>query len=106
MGLSPRSHIFRKSFGIYGGDDGARTRDLCRDSREEARNLMESGGTDGSFQLPEEPVVTGIVLIVSGTSALLTSARCQFALQIEDQSRAGNSLLEIIGRTLGGVTFR
>jgi hypothetical protein len=22
----------RKSFGMYGGDDGARTRDLCRDS--------------------------------------------------------------------------
>jgi hypothetical protein len=27
-----RSHIFHNSFGIYGGDDGARTRDLCRDS--------------------------------------------------------------------------
>jgi hypothetical protein len=22
---------FLKSFGMYGGDDGARTRDLCRD---------------------------------------------------------------------------
>jgi hypothetical protein len=30
--LSLRSHIFRKCFGMYGGDDGARTRDLCRDS--------------------------------------------------------------------------
>jgi hypothetical protein len=29
--LSLRFHIFRKSFGMYGGDDGARTRDLCRD---------------------------------------------------------------------------
>jgi hypothetical protein len=28
--LSLRSHIFRKSFGMYGGDDGAQTRDLCR----------------------------------------------------------------------------
>jgi hypothetical protein len=43
--------------GLYGGDDGARTRDLCRDSREEARNLLESGGTDGSFQRPEESMV-------------------------------------------------
>ena len=24
-------HTFRKYFGMYGGDDGARTRDLCRD---------------------------------------------------------------------------
>ena len=30
--LSLRSHIFGKYFGMYGGDDGARTRDLCRDS--------------------------------------------------------------------------
>jgi hypothetical protein len=25
------SHTLHKSFGMYGGDDGARTRDLCRD---------------------------------------------------------------------------
>jgi hypothetical protein len=50
--------------GLYGGDDGARTRDLCRDSREETRNLLESGGTDGAFQLPEEPVVTRIVSLL------------------------------------------
>jgi hypothetical protein len=31
--------------------------DLCRDSREEARNSLESGGTDGSFQRPEESMV-------------------------------------------------
>ena len=37
--LSLRSHIFRKSFGMYGGDDGARTRDLCRDSEPETCNL-------------------------------------------------------------------
>jgi hypothetical protein len=48
----------RKLFGMNGGDDGARTRDLCRDSREETRNLLESGGTDGSFQRPEEPMGT------------------------------------------------
>jgi len=29
--LSLRCHIFRKCLGMYGGDDGARTRDLCRD---------------------------------------------------------------------------
>jgi len=49
-----------KSFGMYGGDDGARTRDLCRDSKKEGRNLLESGGTDGSFQRPEERLVTPI----------------------------------------------
>jgi len=37
--LSLRSHIFRKSFGMYGGDDGARTRDLCRDSYIPKRKL-------------------------------------------------------------------
>jgi hypothetical protein len=31
-------HTLRKSFGMYGGDDGARTRDLCRDSECETRN--------------------------------------------------------------------
>jgi len=36
--LSLRSHIFRKSFGMYGGDDGARTRDLCRDRSASSRN--------------------------------------------------------------------
>ena len=39
ISLSLRCHIFRKSFGMYGGDDGARTRDLCRDSKPETRNL-------------------------------------------------------------------
>jgi hypothetical protein len=29
--------------------------------QEETRNLLESGGTDGSFQRPEEPLVTDIV---------------------------------------------
>ena len=27
------------SFGMYGGDDGARTRDLCRDRAQETGNL-------------------------------------------------------------------
>jgi hypothetical protein len=31
--------IASKSLRIYGGDDGARTRDLCRDSEPETRNL-------------------------------------------------------------------
>jgi hypothetical protein len=53
--------------------------DLYRDSREETRNLLESGETDGSFQYPEELMVTRIVpLLCPGllprTSALLTSA--------------------------------
>ena len=29
--LSLGLHTSRKCFGMYGGDDGARTRDLCRD---------------------------------------------------------------------------
>jgi hypothetical protein len=31
--------------------------DLCRDSWEEARNLLESAGTNGSFQRPEASMV-------------------------------------------------
>jgi hypothetical protein len=38
---------------VYGGDDGARTRDLCRDSQLEVGNPLESGGTDGYFRSPE-----------------------------------------------------
>ena len=38
--LSLRSHIFRKCFGMYGVDDGARTRDLCRDRAANERNLL------------------------------------------------------------------
>jgi len=34
---------------VYGGDDGARTRDLCRDSKEVWRNTLKSGATDGTF---------------------------------------------------------
>jgi hypothetical protein len=43
---------------MYGGDDGARTRDLCRDSEPKTRNLLESGGTDGHPKHPEEPLET------------------------------------------------
>jgi len=32
--------------------------DLCRDSWEEARNLLESAGTNGSFQRPEASIVS------------------------------------------------
>jgi len=41
--------ILRKSFGMYGGDDGARTRDLCRDSTEASSNLLKLSVTDGFF---------------------------------------------------------
>ena len=34
---------------VYGGDDGARTRDLCRDSELETRNCKKLGVADGSF---------------------------------------------------------
>ena len=40
---------FLKSFGMYGGDDGARTRDLCRDSEPENWNLLKQCVTDGPF---------------------------------------------------------
>jgi len=55
-------------------DDGARTRYLGRDSREEARNLLESGGTDGSFQCPEELSVNDDVPYCARAAALLISA--------------------------------
>jgi hypothetical protein len=41
---------------VYGGDDGARTRDLCRDSKEGFRNLLKSGAPDGHFWSPETPL--------------------------------------------------
>jgi hypothetical protein len=43
---------------MYGGDDGARTRDLCRDSQSETRNSLEPGVANGHFQRPEEPLAT------------------------------------------------
>ena len=36
-------------FGVYGGDDETRTRDLCRDRMYETRNLLKLGVMDGSF---------------------------------------------------------
>jgi len=36
-----------KLFGMYGGDDGARTRDLCRDSESTIGNLLIIGAMDG-----------------------------------------------------------
>lgn len=40
--------IASKPIRIYGGDDGARTRDLCRDSNAEIRNLLIPGVADGT----------------------------------------------------------
>ena len=45
---------------MYGGDEGARTRDLCRDSPAFWRNLLKLGAADGFFQRPETPMVTVI----------------------------------------------
>jgi hypothetical protein len=39
----------KKPFEMYGGDDGARTRDLCRDSEKEGRNLQKTSVTMASF---------------------------------------------------------
>jgi hypothetical protein len=55
FGLPPQTPDFSR---FSGGDDGARTRDLCRDSKSKAGNSLESGGTDGSFQRPEELLAT------------------------------------------------
>ena len=44
-GLSLSVPYVPKFFGIYGGDDGTRTRDLCRDSEKEARNLQKTSVT-------------------------------------------------------------
>jgi hypothetical protein len=43
-----------------GGDDGARTRDLCRDSTEASSNLLKLRVTDGFFWRSEIPLVTVI----------------------------------------------
>jgi len=34
---------------MYGGDDGARTRDLCRDRIPKRRNPLETGVVDGNL---------------------------------------------------------
>ena len=56
----PGAKSSRKSFGMYGGDDGARTRDLCRDSTEASSNLLKLSVTDGFFWRFEVPLVTVI----------------------------------------------
>ena len=43
---------------MYGGDDGARTRDLCRDSTEASSNLLKLRVTDGFFWRSEVPIAT------------------------------------------------
>ena len=55
------SPIPTKSFGMNGGDDGARTRDLCRDSPPFWRNSLKPGVMDGNLMRPEEPFGTVIV---------------------------------------------
>jgi len=49
IALSLRSQTSRKCLGMYGGDDGARTRDLCRDSEPENWNLLKQCVADGPF---------------------------------------------------------
>jgi hypothetical protein len=46
FGLVPQT---LDSFGFSGGDDGARTRDLCRDSEPENWNLLKQYVADGPF---------------------------------------------------------
>jgi hypothetical protein len=42
-------------YGFYGGDDGARTRDLCRDSKELTRNLLKTGAMDDTNSALRNP---------------------------------------------------
>ena len=46
---------------MNGGDDGARTRDLCRDSPPLWRNSLKPGVMDGNLIRPKEPFGTVIV---------------------------------------------
>jgi hypothetical protein len=46
---------------MYGGDDGARTRDLCRDRAQETGNLKKISAMDGSFWRFEARMATVIV---------------------------------------------
>jgi len=46
---------------MNGGDDGARTRDLCRDSPPFWRNSLKPGVMDGNLMRPKDPVGTVIV---------------------------------------------
>jgi hypothetical protein len=61
---------------MYGGDDGARTRDLGRDSTEAGSNLLKLSATDGFFWRSEvTPGNRYWTLIGPSAAALLTSAR-------------------------------
>jgi hypothetical protein len=55
MSLFMPLNITLSPFRIYGGVDGARTRDLRRDSELEMRNLLETGVADGSFSALRHP---------------------------------------------------
>ena len=49
------SHTFRNLFGMCDGDDGARTRDLCRDRIPKKRNLLKQRVADGSNSAIRKP---------------------------------------------------
>ena len=48
-GFSPDSFQLTEK---YGGDDGTRTRGLCRDRAETTYNLLDFNGTDSPFLIP------------------------------------------------------
>ena len=70
FGLLPQTLDY---FEFRGGDDGARTRDLCRDRAAERRNLLEQGATAGVFGALGTVGNTYCTLIEPTTSALTTS---------------------------------
>jgi hypothetical protein len=53
--LSLSVAVASKLFRIYGGDDGARTRDLCRDSREETVTYWNQGERMAPFSALRNP---------------------------------------------------
>ena len=54
-----RSPFDSKLFRIYGGDDGARTRDLCRDRSRKLLNLNNFMSADGKIEHPRARINTG-----------------------------------------------
>jgi len=59
-GLEGKCHCRKPHSSVYGGDDGARTRDLCRDSGEKSRMLLKTvapDDTERALRNPLEPLL-------------------------------------------------
>jgi hypothetical protein len=85
-----RPKTFRKSFALYGGDDGARTRDLCRDRHrfEVFQRLTNPWGTPKTTEVVEDRAFCGSDC-GSGPNVVLISAALRNCLP-ERRSRSIN----------------